>query len=131
MAFVFYKNTFCYEAASSSCRVVNLKVPNITSTKVKNDLRNKGETSQIQNTSFACEDMARFSTIILQIKPAVVSLPYSKFNKRPTFSTRNTATLIAAARTKTLIRYFPFVAVFKITRQFSSLVVPRPNICLI
>ena len=28
MAFVFYKNTFCYEAPSSSCRVVNLKVPN-------------------------------------------------------------------------------------------------------
>ena len=27
MAVVFYKNIFCYEAASSSCRVVNLKVP--------------------------------------------------------------------------------------------------------
>ena len=29
MAVVFYKNIFCYEAASSSCRVVNLKVPTI------------------------------------------------------------------------------------------------------
>ena len=28
MAVVFYKNIFCYEAASSSCSVVNLKVPN-------------------------------------------------------------------------------------------------------
>lgn len=72
---------------------------------VNNHLRNKGETSQIQNTSFACEDMARFSTIILQIKPAVVSLPYSKFNKRPTFSTRNTATLMAVTRYKKVSEY--------------------------
>ena len=74
---------------------ISRKVYNIYRYNVKTGLRNKGETSQIQNTSFACEDMARFSTIILQIKPAVVSFPYSKFNRRPTFSTTNTATLMA------------------------------------
>jgi hypothetical protein len=30
-----------------------------------------------------------------------VSLPYSRFNKRPTFSTKNTATLMAVMRGNT------------------------------
>lgn len=64
------------------------------------DLRSKGEISQTQKICEATVGRERFSAMIVFIVPAVVFLPSSRFNKRPDFSTKNTATVRAVKKIK-------------------------------
>lgn len=57
--------------------------------------RRRGEISHTQNTWDATGGRARFSDMIVLIVPAIVFFPSSRFNRRPDFSTKNTATVNA------------------------------------
>lgn len=57
--------------------------------------RRRGEISHTQKTCEATGGRDRFSDIIVLMVPATVFFPSSRFNRRPDFSTKNTATVNA------------------------------------
>lgn len=57
--------------------------------------RRRGEISHTQKTWEATGGRDRFSDMIVLIVPATVFFPSSRFNRRPDFSTKNTATVNA------------------------------------
>ena len=84
MAVVFYENIFCYEAASSSCRVVNLKVP-INSESNGEAIVNKNtlETGHLITLNRITPSLARIlqsaikkEVLILQGEPSNYTLVY-------------------------------------------------------